>query len=349
MTTCRYPHRGSLLFALALLLPPPAAWGATLVDRIVATVEGEIITQSEVDEAAKLLTGELRQAGGPLPPGEVLQKRALDDAIMRALLRQQSQRMGIKISEGDIDALFRTMASKNRLTPEQFTEEVKRQGIELSSYRQALHEQLVQMRLINQMIRPAVSVSDDEIREQVQGSNSPLPVAPATPAAPVEERVRLGHILIAIPDDSTPEEIERKRVLARDIAKRIEAGEGFATLAARHSDDTTRERGGEIGWFRRGETAKEIDAVAFTLDAGETSGPVRSARGWHILKVYEHQKPASRSFFADPKPVRNDPPPLNISPEEKERVRAQLLEQKIQARYRQWLRDLRLRAFVEQP
>ncbi|MBF0125410.1 MAG: peptidylprolyl isomerase, partial [Magnetococcales bacterium] len=342
-----------VFFIWLLLVVASTATAAQMVDRIAVMVDGDPITESEV-AAATTIVGHKMGTTVTDVPTKVLRRQVLDDLIMRTLRRQKAQQMGIKITEPEVDRVFANVARSNQLTPEQLLATLKKERIELQNYRQELRDQLIQLHLVNQLIRPSVSISEEELRAfyyQGQPQKSRVRVAEKSEAVDVEQ-VRVGHILIAQGRNDPEEQIRQKQALSEQLLAQLEQGRPFAALASQHSDDpVSRNKGGEIGWFKRGEMPKNLEDAAFGLYPGQYSQPLRSPQGWHILILYEKHEPSSSAASSRGERQTSEPslPPLDLSSSQKDQLRQQILDAKVEVRYRQWLRDLRLRAFVEEP
>ncbi|MBF0159956.1 MAG: peptidylprolyl isomerase [Magnetococcales bacterium] len=346
-----------VLQPLLVLLPlwSETAVAAKLVDRIALMVDGDPITESEVATATTLVSHKIGAAAANLPP-DALRRQILDDLIMRTLRRQKAKQMGIQVSDQEVDRVFANVARNNQISPEQMVATLKKERIELQSYRQDLRDQLVQIHLVNQLIRPGLSVSEEELQAfyyQGQPYRRPSNQTTHKPKETVDvEQVRVGHILVAQGRDDVTEQ-QQKKTLAEQLFSQLEQGQPFASLASQHSDDpVSRKKGGEIGWFKRGEMPKDLENTVFALSPGQYSRPLRSPQGWHILLLYERHEPSSNEPATVTSPPKQEPralPPLDLPSTQKDQLRQQILDAKVESRYRQWLRDLRLRAFVEEP
>jgi peptidyl-prolyl cis-trans isomerase SurA len=276
------------IFILMMIFTTYPVMGETApLDRIVAIVEAQnitskkvksqIITQSEINEAIAPLLKRLKQSGETVDYSKI-EKKALDELILNALRKQKAAQLAIKISQKDIEALMANVETTNKLPPGSLPQVLKRQGIDLDRYKEGLSNKLLQGRLINRMVKPLISVSEEEIENLFQKINANQ--------AGVEE-LRLGQILLQT-DPSTPNHMLKKIAQqAIELSKRLQQGENLAILASQYSDDPSGLNGGDMGWFKRGQLIPVIENTIFNLNEGEVTPPLRSPQGFHIFTVIE--------------------------------------------------------------
>jgi peptidyl-prolyl cis-trans isomerase SurA len=281
----------SLTVVVALLILAPGglraqgAIDADLVDRVVAVVGDSVILESDVQEQI-----ERRRAFGESIPSEqaelaVLKREELEGLVNEMLLLQAAQRDSIIIAPEDIQSqVAAAVAEQERRFGSRaaFEQALQREGLTLEQYRRTVERGVHRSGLQRQWIasvqrtRRPPPVSDDEIRSFFQLRGHELGSRPET--------VEFDQIVLG----PRPSEEARAAALAEanEIRARLVAGEDFTQLARRHSADPgSRERGGELGWFRRGRMVPEFDRVAFALRAGEISEVVETSFGFHIIRV----------------------------------------------------------------
>ncbi|MFQ5893251.1 MAG: peptidylprolyl isomerase [Nitrospinota bacterium] len=250
-----------------------------------------------------------------------VQSRVLDRIIDQRLQIQHAERLGVEVSDRELDEAVADVIAKNNLTPEQFDTLLAREGVPMDQYREKLREQIVRRRAFNFEVVSRVQVSDADVRDYYRDHLKEF--------IPSSE-VALSQILIASPadEDGTAREAVQQKV-AR-VLEALERGEPFAEVARAHSDDPTGSRGGQVGRFARGEMLPELDKVAFEMREGEIRGPIPTDRGLHVLKV-------DRRWGDKPLPLE----------QVGGRIRAKLLSERRQERYREWMEALRADAFIE--
>ncbi|MEW6599734.1 MAG: SurA N-terminal domain-containing protein, partial [Nitrospirota bacterium] len=255
-----------LLAVLSWLLPRAGtAAGPVLLDRIVATVNDEIITWSDLMNVI-LIDG--RQVLDRLS-GEEREKKireaerpVLNSLIEMKLQLQEARKMNLDVSDPEIRGAIDEIMTKYGLTEEKLMESLKAEGLTREDYEARLTDQILLQKVINYAVRNNVVVSDGEIEKYYNEHISEFDGG---------EKIRIRQIFFALPQDSArKEEIEIK---AREIEQRIKAGEDFTQLAAEFSEDPSRAFGGDLGYISTGTAMKEIEDAAAPLNKGEVSSP----------------------------------------------------------------------------
>ncbi|MBF0153431.1 MAG: peptidylprolyl isomerase [Magnetococcales bacterium] len=271
------------VLSLCLWWGVPLAAHAGQLDRIVAVVEGDIITSSEVNRVADPVVRRLTKSG-ELRDEEQIRKRALEELIQRKLREHKASELKIHISDKDIDQAVVQVAKNNKLSTDAFLKELNKQGVDQNEFREDLRQEILQSHLINQVIRPLVAVSEEEIKD-LQGNLD---------SSDGSEQIHLGHILLATDEKMPSSQVDKLRQQAEEIVRRLRAGESLSALASQYSDDATGLKGGDMGWFRRGEMVPDLEKVVFQLVGGAVAGPLRTAQGYHVFQVLERKSaPAS--------------------------------------------------------
>lgn len=312
---------GRGLVALALVLAVPAS--AELVDRVVAVVNNEVITLSEVE--AKVAP-EVQRMQIPLAERakarEQLQKAALDNLIGEKLLTGQVKELQIEVTSQEIDAGIQDVQQQNGMSAEQFQQELVRAGYSLQGYRDFMRDHMARMKLIQMKVRSQLKISDEDLRAEYAKYAR-------TQAQDVELRAR--HILVSVSPQASDAEVAKARAKAEEIAKEAQRpGVNFVELAKKRSEGPSAADGGDLGTFRRGVMVPAFERVAFALEEGKVSDPVRTQFGFHVIKVEERI-------------------PIGVRPFEelKEELRARLYQGQMERYTDQYVKELRKSAVVE--
>ena len=274
-----------LLLALAAwaLCPVVQAQNATPVraaDFIVAVVNSEPVTNSEVLLIRNRLIRELSARGGQLPSLPQLNQQALEMLINEKAQLQQAQELGIKVDDDQIDQAEANVAASNQLTREALHQRLARDGTALTTFRTQLKDQLILSRLREREVEGRIRVSEQDIdaymSEQGQGAGT----------APAE--INLAMILVAVPENATEADVRAAQAKAQDIAQRARRGEDFAQLAKAHSQAIDKGANGGVMGLRSTDRYPELFVEAVSkLRAQEVTDPVRSGAGFHVLKLLE--------------------------------------------------------------
>lgn len=284
-------HRSCLLLTAALAglawhaVPASAQTAASVrsADFIVAVVNSEPVTNSEVQAMRSRMVRELASRGAPIPPAPQLTQQALDLLINEKAQLQQAQEQGIKIDDDQIDQAEANVAANNRLTREAFHQRLVQEGMTVAAFRDQLRKQLTLSRLREREVDARIRISDSDIDTYIREQTQTGPDAAA--------ELNIAMILVAVPESGSPAEIKALEDKARDIASRARAGEDFALLAKNHSQAFDKgAKGGEMG-LRTTDRYPELFVEAVrNLPLQGIAGPVRSGAGFHILKLLERRQ-----------------------------------------------------------
>jgi peptidyl-prolyl cis-trans isomerase SurA len=261
-----------------------AATPVRQADFIVAVVNSEPITNREVQVLRQRLANDAAARGGNKPDASELTRTAVEQLINEKAQLQQARESGIKIETEAVDQAELNVASSNQLSREDMHKRLAQEGISVNAFREQLRTQLTLTRLREREVEGRVRVSDLEVEqflsEQLKAQ-----------AAQVPAQLNLGMVLVAVPENSDESAIKALGARAADVARRAQTGENFAELAKAFSQTSDRgANGGEMG-LRPADRYPELFLEATrNLKAGEVAAPVRSAAGFHILKVLERRQ-----------------------------------------------------------
>ena len=264
----------------------PCLVRAEIIDGIAAIVNGEIVTISDIHERL----GSAAIASINEIPSEVMRESQryrvysdiLDQLIEDALIRAEADKLEMRISESDIDRMVEEVKSQNNLTDEQLSAVLEAEGLTMLKYRETMRTQIMRQRIMGVKIHSRVKVEDEDIKNYyAQNIN----------VAMADKRVKVRHILLLLPPDAGKEEEEKTYAIMKSIRERILAGEEFGILAKEYSADPSREYGGELPEFGKGEFIPEFERAAMALKEGELSDIVRTEFGFHLIQGLKVQRP----------------------------------------------------------
>ena len=316
------PFKG--MIALALILVSTAVLAEdkkTGSDRI-AVVNGVNITSNEFNRALNAYLERVAQRGQKIPDSQMaeLKNAILENLIIGELLFQESKHKGIEVSAADVTEQLQNI--KQRFPSEtEFKKVLDENQITESDLQAQIKRDLAVKQLIDKEVAQQVMITDKE-------SKTYYDTHPQSFVQP--EQVRASHILIKVDADATEaQKIEARKKIA-DIQQKLQKGEDFATLAQNYSEDPSSQKGGDLGYFERGQMIKPFEDEAFSLKPGETSGIVETRFGYHIIKVVD-KKPEEKVTYA----------------EIKDRLNQYLTQQKIQSEEKLYIDNLKKNAAIE--
>ncbi len=313
----------SLILIPALLfqiINAEKAQAAVLLDRIVATVNDEVITWSELMDLI-LMDGKDYLAGSTGREREQkiekIERPFLNNLIGMKLQIQEAQKMGLYVSDSEIMSAIDEIKTKYGLTDEALETSLKSEGLTMEDYEKRLADRILLQKTVNYTVRNKIIISDKEVEEYYEKNKEKFNTG---------EQFRIRQIFFAMPTD----EAEKSAIEARalELLNRINNGEDFAKLAKEYSEDPSSEFGGDLGYISRGNVLKEIEEVTAALKKGEVSRPFWSPAGLHIIKLED------RKGGRSPEEVR-------------ERIRETLFQEAFETKYREWRNSLREAANIE--
>ena len=263
-------------------LPAPgtvAPAGPRQADFIVAVVNSEPVTNSEVRTRMGRLQRQVARQGGAQPPQELLAREALEQLIQELALVQLARESGIVVDDLAVDQAVQSVARQNEVSADEVYRRLAADGIARETFRQELRRQLMQQRLREREVDARVRVSEPEIeqflREQTTGAGAP----------PTE--IQLGHVLVSVPEGASPAQVATAQARAQAVADKARAGSDFGALAREFSEAPEASAGGLMG-LRPADRYPDLFVEATkALPVGGVAGPVRSAAGFHVLKVVD--------------------------------------------------------------
>ncbi|NBC49410.1 MAG: molecular chaperone SurA [Gammaproteobacteria bacterium] len=270
------PFRFWIMLVVMAAAVAPALAQVQPLDAIVAVVNDDVIVQSELEDEIAMLIPELQARGAALPDPQTLQQQMLDELILERLQIQRAQSLGIEVDEATLTEALTNIAARNNMGLMQLRDALEANGLSFEQFREDTRRQILTQRLQQEEVVKGIQVSEQEVDRFMETNRDSLIN---------RSEVRLSHILIALPENPTDEQVEQARSEARDLARRLRAGEDFAALARTRSDGGRAQEGGDLGWFPIGEVPTLAAQPAQRLGRGELTDPIRSPSGFHIIKV----------------------------------------------------------------
>lgn len=284
--------RNSLALCLLLtgLLPAGSATAQDAVpatmtlDSIAAVIDEDVILRSELDRAVGNIKAQYARQQGQLPPDNVLERQVLERLIIQRLQINRAKDIGIRVSDAELNQVIQSIASSNKMTPEQFQERLAQEGLGFEDYRNNLRDELLQQRLRQSYVQSRVQVSESEIEQFVAAQQAAGP------------EVRLANILVALPESPSTEQVATAKRKIDGIRDLVSKGEmSFQAAAIRYSDAQNALDGGEIGWRGFDAIPPQYTAMISAMKPGEVSQPIRGPNGYQLIQLVEVRDAAAVS------------------------------------------------------
>jgi len=276
----------STLLSLALLVltsPSSADTKATsprqpvLIDAIAVVVNTDVITLKEIEERLRLLEQRLKRQNIQLPPREVLQKQLLERMIVNRAQMQLARETGIRIDDLLLDRAISRIAEQNKLNVQAFRDQLEGDGLSFARFREEVREEITLQRLREREVDNKIQITDAEIDNFL--------AAAAGNADGGQNEINIAQILVRVPEKAAPEQIAERRKRADEALAQLNSGAEFAKVAAGFSDAGDALSGGELGWRSASRLPQLFLDATEKIKEGEIAPLVRSANGFHILKV----------------------------------------------------------------
>ncbi len=274
----------SIYLLLALTLVATTAPAAelskrgALMDRVAAIVNENVVTTSELDEQVAMITERLQQQRTALPDAEVLRKQVLDRLVVQEVQMQRANRVGIKISDEQLNAALSDVAQRNNIRLADLPRALASQGVDYASYRDNMRKEITLTSLRQRDVIGKINVTPRELEQFIERQKR-------MPSETMEYNV--SHILIAVPQEASQAQVDELSKRAQDIFVRSTGTEDFGRLAVAYSNSQTALESGSLGWRKGPELPTFFAEEIVKLKAGGISKPIRTPSGFHLIKLNE--------------------------------------------------------------
>jgi peptidyl-prolyl cis-trans isomerase SurA len=268
------------LCALAFLIAAPAILPAHAAEieplnHIVAVVNDEVITRQELARRYNETVANLSRQNTPLPPRAALEKQLLERMVTELALQQHARNTGVRVDPAQVDRALQRIAAQNKMELSQMQATLEKEGQTLDNMRNTIRNEILIARARERDVDNRIAVSDSEIEGYLQ----------TRAQQGAETEYNFAHILVTVPENASPEQIQARRARAEDILAQLAAGADFAQLSASHSDAPNAMQGGAFGWRPSGKLPTLFVDTLKTLQPGQVSALLKSSNGFHILKL----------------------------------------------------------------
>jgi peptidyl-prolyl cis-trans isomerase SurA len=259
---------------------PRQAPRISLVDRIVAVVGREVVTLSELSERREFAERQLRRQGTPLPERGLLERQILERLIVEKAQLQLARDNGIRIEEIQLDRALERVAENNGVSLSVFRQMLEKDGVAFEKFRDEVRLQILMQRLREREVDDRIEVSEAEVDQFLADEKG---------GGGKRSEYNLAHVLVRLPEQASPEQIDGARRKAEKARAEAAAGTDFAKIAASYSDAPDALQGGAMGW-RPEDRLPEIFAGAVKgMKKGDVSGVLRSPGGFHVLLLIDRR------------------------------------------------------------
>ena len=268
----------NLVLCSLLLLFSGSSQADQTLNRIVASVNNDVVLESELNNRSAMIISQLEEQQAELPSRSVLQKQILDRLILENLQLQLAERNGIRIDDEKLNNNMRTLAKQNDMSLSEFREALEQDGYDYVAFRDQFRNQITINQIRQQMVENRVEVTDQEVDHLL---------ATAATFNDQNREYHLAHILVSTPEAASPEQIRESRKRVDGMLARLRGGADFEQMAIAESDGQQALNGGDLGWRKTGQLPSLFSDVVGQLQIGQISDPIRSPSGFHIVKIMD--------------------------------------------------------------
>ena len=269
----------ALVFA-GVTLPVHAAESQRQLDRIAALVDEDVVLESELLERVRMIRDQIRSAGRETPADDVLLSQVLERLILESIQLQMAQRGGIVVADDALTRAVQGIAEQNKMTLDQFIGQLAKDGMSYPSFREQVRREMVISRMQQARVMPRVFVGEQEVTNFLNNNLGKLITG---------DDYRVGHILLATPDGATPEAAAAADKKAQELYTQLKTGADFCALSVANSAAQNALDCGDLGWRKAAQLPALFAELVAVQPAGAVLPPIRSAAGYHIVKVQDRR------------------------------------------------------------
>jgi peptidyl-prolyl cis-trans isomerase SurA len=250
------------------------------LDKIIAVVEDDVILDRELEREVAAVRQRIEASNAVMPPSFILRKQVLERMIVDKLQRQLAERAGITVNEEMLNGQAAEIAQRNNMNLQEFRSELERQGISYQSFLDNIRNEIIISQLRGREIGGRIKVTDREVEHYMETQDK---------IGEESTQYHLGHILVAVQEAASAQEIQKAKAKADDLVEKLRAGEDFTEAAMSHSDGDNALKGGDLGWRSMGDIPTMFADEVGKMKPGDIADPIRSPSGFHIVKLLEQK------------------------------------------------------------
>jgi len=248
-----------------------------LIDAIVAIVNKEAITLKELKEEEKIIKLRLKKQNLQVPPSNVLMKQLLEKIIITRAQIHYAGEIGLTVNDTELNRALNNIIKQNQMSMQEFRNLIESDGLSFATFREQLKNQITLQKLKNQEVEMKLRINESEIDNYLLENKNKNTIESL--------EIKLGHILVRVPENVNLEKISELEKKAEDILKKIKSGTKFSTLARNYSDAEESISGGDLGWRNAKRLPQLFLKAIENINEGEITPILKSANGFHILKL----------------------------------------------------------------
>ncbi|MCG8707538.1 peptidylprolyl isomerase SurA [Brenneria sp. 4F2] len=279
---------------LGLALTASTAFAAPqVVDKVAAVVDNGVVLESDVNGLFQSVKLNAQHAGQQLPDDATLRHQIVDRLIMDNIVLQMAQKMGLQVTDDQLELAITNIAAQNRLTLNQLKSQLAYEGINYNTYRAQIRKEMLIAEVRNNEVRRRISILPQEVdalAKQIANQTGE------------DAELNLSHILLPLPENPSQQQVDEAENLANSLVKQLSEGADFGKLAIAYSADPQALSGGQMGWGKLQEIPSLFAERLMQVQKGQVVGPIRSGVGFHILRVNDirgsHQTVSVTEFHA---------------------------------------------------
>lgn len=268
----------AMVVMMAVMMSGLAHAERTLLDQVVAVVNESVILQSELDARINSIVSRLRSQGTSLPPRSVLEERVLEQLITESVQLQMADRVGMRISDNELNETIASIARSNNMTLAQFEAQLAQEGVSYQEAREQIRSEMLTSRVQQRQVGSRVRVTDREVENYLKATAG---------RSRTNAEYELARILIEVENPNDEEEMAAARSQIESLRQEIVNGRDFRSVAVAESDASNALEGGNMGWRSEGQLPSLVSDLVPDLAMGEVSPVLENSSGFHLVTVLD--------------------------------------------------------------
>jgi len=256
---------------------PKSVRQPVLVDAIVAVVNTDVITMKELNDRMQIIEQRMRRQNMQVPPRDVLQKQLLERLIVNRAQMQLARDIGVRVDDVMLDRAVARIAEQNNVTVQTLRDQLERDGVSFARFREEIREEITLQRVREREVDNKLQISESEIDNFLSST--------ASRNVETQQELNIAQILVRVPENASAQQVADRKKRAEQAIEQLQSGGEFAKIAASFSDAGDALTGGELGWRSPSRLPQLFVEAVDKLSDGQIAPLVRSANGFHVLKL----------------------------------------------------------------